>query len=133
MTPNAKQPESVREEHQSLWLLTISPALWATHFMVSYIAGALWCGRTAEGLNSPFPMQAAIASFGAIALAGIVVVGLKGWRMHTYGGASEPPHDRDTPEDRHRFLGLSTVLLSALSALATVYVALSALLVRSCG
>ena len=47
-------------------------------------------------------------------------------------GAAELPHDDDTPEDRHRFIGFSTFLLSGLSAVAVVYTGLAALLIETC-
>ena len=36
-------------------------------------------------------------------------------------GNATLPHDDDTPEDRHRFLGFAALLLSALSAVAVIY------------
>jgi len=42
------------------------------------------------------------------------------------------PHDADTPEDRHRFLGFATLLLSGLSAVAVIYTALVVVVFRSC-
>jgi hypothetical protein len=123
----------VSEENQTLWLLTFAPAIWMAHFLVSYITASLWCRRfdTAGGPAGPLPELMAILT--TIALGGIAVVGWSGWRRHTYGGhESEPPHDADTPEDRHRFLGFATVLLAGLSAVATIYVGVSVLLTGGC-
>jgi hypothetical protein len=123
----------VSEERQSLWLLTTSPAIWAGHFAVSYALAALWCGtdpdRAASGVAPP---TLGILISGFVALAAIVYTGVAGWRKHSLGDET-PPHDRDTPEDRSRFLGFATVLLSGLSALATIFVMLSAALVPLCG
>jgi len=47
-------------------------------------------------------------------------------------GSATLPHDDDTPEDRHRFLGFATLLLSALSAVAVLYAGLVAVFIRSC-
>lgn len=121
----------ISEERQTLWLLTISPTIWAAHFLFSYIGAAVWCGVVAGRDGSLAPMRIAIAVTALVALAGIAMTGVAGWRKHTYGEA-EPPHHEDTSEDRHRFLGYATVLLSCLSAVATVYVALTAVLIRSC-
>jgi len=118
----------VSEERQTLWLLTISPTIWAAHFLLSYIGAAVWCGQRDASLA---PVRIAIAVTALVALVGIAITGLAGWRKHTYG-ESEPPHHEDTPEDRHRFLGYATVLLSCLSAVATVYVALTAIFVSNC-
>jgi hypothetical protein len=127
-------PEShsaVHERRQSLWLLTFSPAIWAIHFLVSYAAAAVWCGPVQAQGGGTGPLPLFVSGTALIALAGIGLTGLAGWRKHSYGDEA-PPHDRDTPEDRHRFLGFATVLLSALSAIATVYVSISVLLIRSC-
>jgi hypothetical protein len=130
MTPAAK--DGVAEDRQSLWLLTISPSIWAAHFLISYIGGAMWCGIVAQRAGDLAPIRIAIAALAVVALAGIGLTGRIGWRKHKHTPADTPPHDKDTPEDRHRFLGYATVLLSALSAVATVYVAIVALFIRSC-
>jgi hypothetical protein len=129
MRPEPK--ETVSEDRQSLWMLTASPTIWAAHFLASYIGGAVWCGKIVDRSDDLGSIRAAIVALGFIALVGIAYTGWAGWRRHSYGDA-DPPHDADTPEDRHRFLGLATVLLSALSALATVYVSISTLFIRSC-
>jgi hypothetical protein len=128
---NPEPASAVQERRQSLWLLTFSPAIWAIHFLLSYAAAALWCGPLQAQAGGTGPLQAGVAGTALLALLGIGVTGRIGWRKHKYGNES-PPHDRDTPEDRHRFLGFATVLLSGLSAIATIYVALSVLLVGSC-
>ena len=66
-----------------------------------------------------------------IGLVGIGIVGWRGFRRHRLGTAS-PPHDADTPADRHRFLGFATLLLSALSAVAVLYAALVAVFIGRC-
>jgi hypothetical protein len=125
MTTNVSDP--VREEHQSLWLIVISPGIWTAHFVVSYVGSALWCGKGGESTGL---VTLGIVVLGIVALAGIAYTGLAGWRKHRHS-EGEPPHGEDTPEDRHRFLGFATVLLSGLSALATLFVVLSAVLVES--
>ena len=76
-------------------------------------------------------VRLAIIVYTIVASAGIGVVGWVGYCRHNYGNA-ELPHDDDTPEDRHRFLGFSTLLLSALSLVATFYEALVVIFFRSC-
>ena len=77
------------------------------------------------------PVRAFILGFAVIALIGIGVTGWRGWRKQSHGHGA-PPYDEDTPEDRHRFLGLATVLLSGLSAIATIYSVVATLFVHSC-
>jgi hypothetical protein len=121
----------VAEKNQSLWLLTVSPVIWAAHFLLSYITASVWCAKVADPDNSFWSVRVAIIVYTVVALAGIVVTGYVGYRRHSYGAASLP-HDDDTPEDRHRFLGFSTLLLSALSAVAVLYAALVVVFFRSC-
>ena len=119
------------EENQSLWRLTLSPAIWSAHFLLSYFTAALWCGMVVGRDGSLSGARWAIAGYTVLALLGIGITGWRGYRRHSFGAATVP-HDFDTPEDRHRFLGFATLLLSALSAVATVYVALAAVFLRSC-
>ena len=119
------------EERQSLWLLTAAPVMWAVHLLLSYITASIWCAKVTDPHASFGTVRAAIIVYSILALAGIGVIGWIGYRRHSFGSDSLP-HDDDTPEDRHRFLGFSTLLLSALSAVAVVYAALVVLFFRSC-
>lgn len=129
--------DTTAESRQRLWIVPASPVIWALHFMACYITAALWCG-VVVGREGPLSSaRVAIGVYTVIALAGIAVVGWLGWRAHRIpaggvDGAGEPPHDADTPEDRHRFLGFATVLLSGLSAVATIYSALAAVFIETC-
>lgn len=119
------------ESRQRLWIVPASPVIWSLHFLACYITAALWCG-VVVGREGPLSSaRVAIGVYTVIALAGIAVVGRLGWRAHRYG-AGDPPHDADTPEDRHRFLGFATVLLSGLSGVATIYSALAAVFIETC-
>ncbi|HXH14279.1 MAG TPA: hypothetical protein VNP04_31525 [Alphaproteobacteria bacterium] len=124
MTPTA-------EQRQSLWLLTASPIAWAAHLMLCYITAAVWCEKVVGPGGSLATVRVAMAVYTAVALVVIGVVGWIGYRRHSYG-AADLPHDDDTPEDRHRFLGYATLLLSGLSAVATLYAALVAVFFGSC-
>jgi hypothetical protein len=61
-------------------------------------------------------------------------IGWDGYRRHRLpGGASDGGHHAsDTPEDRHRFMGFATTLLSGISAIAILYQALAAVFIGSC-
>lgn len=127
----APEKDETGEEKQSLWLLTASPAIWSVHFLASYITAAIWCAKFAGPDGSLWLPRLAIAVYTAVALIGIGITGRLGYRRHSYGAAAVP-HDFDTPEDRHRFLGFATLLLSGLGAVATTYVALAAIFMGSC-
>lgn len=119
------------EKHQSLWLLTASPSLWAVHFLLSYATVTIWCAKVAGDGGSLAGARIAIVVYTVMALMGIGIVGRMGYRRHKFGQA-ELPHDADTPEDRHRFLGFATLLLSALSAVAVLFAALVAVFFGTC-
>ena len=121
----------ISEANHSLWLLTISPLIWAAHFLCSYITAAIWCAKFVGPDGSLLPVRVAIAVYTVAALTGIVITGLRGLRRHRYGHA-RLPHDEDTPEDRVRFIGFAILLLSGLSAVAVIFAALAALLIHRC-
>jgi hypothetical protein len=73
----------------------------------------------------------AIFFYTLAALAAVGFIGWIGYRRHSFGQAGLP-HDDDTPEDRHRFLGFATLLLSALSAVAIIYEALVVVFIDRC-
>ncbi|WP_045164208.1 MULTISPECIES: hypothetical protein [Pseudomonadaceae] len=125
------QPEPAPQLRDSLWLLTLGPAIWAVHFLLCYVAAAVWCAKLAGRAGPLGDLRTAIGVLTLVALVGIALVGWRGWRGHTFGTATAP-HDFDTPADRHRFLGFSTLLLSGLSFVATVFVALSVVFIGSC-
>jgi hypothetical protein len=120
--------QAAADARYDLWLLVLAPALWAAHFIASYAVAAIWCGRFAGAFET---VRATIVVFTVVALAGIVLVGAIGLRRHRLGSAPLP-HDDDTPEDRHRFLGFATLLLSALSAVAVIYAAMAAVFIETC-
>jgi hypothetical protein len=135
----------------SLWLLTIAPTIWAAHLLLSYITAAIWCARYAERNDPLNGIRTAIAWYTVVALVGITIIGWEGFRRHSYsgvgpstrlgagpstslggGGTEASTHDLDSPEDRHRFLGFATLLLSGLSAVAVLYAALAAMYFDTC-
>ena len=119
------------EASERLWLIAVPPAIWAAHFLLCYATAAVWCAKyTRDGTIGP--LHEVVSAFTVVALIGIGVIGYQGWRRHTYGKGASAPHDDDTPEDRHRFLGLATFMLAALSAVATAYVGVSAFFFETC-
>lgn len=121
----------VAERNESIWMLTVSPAIWAVHFGVCYVTGAIWCAKAPAAIAPLGSVRTAVFVVTLLALAGIALAAWWGYRAHRFGGA-EAPHDDDTPEDRHRFMGFATLLLSGLSALAVTYAALVVVFVRTC-
>jgi hypothetical protein len=122
----------------SLWLLTIAPTIWAVHLLLCYVTSAIWCARFAGPDGTLGNVRTAIAWYTGLAIVGIAVVGIEGFRRHRYpsgvgwGGTEATTHDLDSPEDRHRFLGFATLLLAGLSAVAVVYAAMAATFFETC-
>jgi hypothetical protein len=123
--------DKTHESNQSLWLITAGPAIWAAHFLLSYITAAVWCAKFAGRTGPLSSARTAIAIYTVIALAGIAFVSWKGYRRHGHGEGATP-HDYDSPADRHRFLGFATLLLSLMSFVATIFVALAAAFIGDC-
>ncbi len=117
------------ESNQSLWFVVAAPLVWAAHFLASYFTAAVWCARYAGPDASLGSARVAIGIYTAVALGAIGVVATLAWRRYRHG---DEALDADSAEGRHRFVGSSTLLLAALSALATVYSALAAVFVGSC-
>lgn len=119
------------EERQSLLVLAGSPLIWAGHFLACYVATAIYCAKAVDRSASLGPIRFTIGVLTVIALAGIAWFAWRGYRRHRLG-VSAIPHDQDTPEDRTRFLGFATLLLSGLSAIAVIYAAAVALVFDRC-
>lgn len=123
--------EATAEKNESLWWLAVSPAIWIVHLLACYITAAIFCAKAGRGDVPLDVVRIAITVYTAVAVAGIAAIGIRGLRRHQYGDASTP-HDFDTPEDRHRFLGFASLLLSGISALGVLYVALPAIFIGTC-
>jgi hypothetical protein len=131
MVHETDEDRDLPEEKETVWRLTMAPVLWAAHFLACYGTASIWCAKVAGPAGSLGGARVAIAAYTLIALAGIGIIGRAGLRRHGHGLETEP-HDFDTPGDRHRFLGFATLLLSGLSAVATLYVAMAAVFVSDC-
>lgn len=119
------------EESESLWWIAASPGLWATHFLASYVTAAVYCARFAGEDDALGGVRVAVGVYTAVAVPLIAWIGWVGWKRH--GRSTETaPHDFDTPQDRHRFLGFATLLLSGLSLVATLFTAVATLYFETC-
>jgi hypothetical protein len=119
------------ESRESLWMLTFGPAIWSVHLLLSYVTAAVWCAKVVGRSGSLDGVRIAVAVYTVLALLGIGLTAWRGYRQQSFGSATVP-HDFDTAADRHRFLGFATLLLSGLSFVATIYVALPILFIGSC-
>src|SRR5262245_37137984 len=104
------------QAHQGLWRLVVPPSIWATHFIASYATVSVWCSKVAVHGGSFWQVQTIIAAYGIVALAGLGFTAWIGYRECARGGDAQ---SQDTIEGRYRFVGYATLLLSALSGIAT--------------
>jgi hypothetical protein len=117
---------------ESLWAMIVAPTIWAVHFLACYILAANFCAK-AGGPPADFAtVRWWIAGLTVLALAGIGACAIQAFRLGHFMEGKTAPHDADTIHDRRRFLAYSTLLLSGLSFVATLFVALPAVFVASC-
>lgn len=120
-----------KTSRDSLWMLTIAPTIWAIHFLASYVTASVWCEKYVASDGALGGVRTAIGIYTVVALIAIATTGWIGYRWHNFA-AGRLPHNADTPEDRHRFLGFAVLLLSGLSAVATLFVSAVAVFIGNC-
>jgi hypothetical protein len=118
-------------DRYSLWLLTIAPTIWAVHLLACYVTAAIWCAKFVSFAGPLGGIRTAVMWYTAVALIGIAIIGWEGFRRHSFG-TEATTHDLDSAEDRHRFLGFATLLLSGLSGVGVLYAALAATYFETC-
>ena len=115
---------------ESLWTLFTAPIVWALHFLACYLTVAIFCAKDGR-LAGYQSLQWVLAGVTLAALAAIVVSAFLAWRQWSFGTA-DPPHDAPTRHDRMLFQGFATLLLSGLSFVAVLFVALPLLTIKGC-
>jgi hypothetical protein len=116
---------------ESLWAMIIAPTIWALHFLACYILAAIFCAKAGSSADLA-TVRWWIAGLTAVALAAIAACGIQAFRRGHFMEGKTTPHDADTIHDRRRFLAYATLMLSGLSFVATVFVALPAVFFASC-
>lgn len=115
-----------------LWRILISPLIWAVHFLACYITVAVFCEKMGRAAALG-PAEIAVIVYTLLALAGI---GWSTWGLWRVRGRSLTDNDfeyeHNTPEERHRFLSHVALILSVLSAVAIIYVAIPMIYLTSC-
>ncbi len=119
----------VPRQIETLWTLFTGPVVWACHFLACYIMAAVWCAK--RGDTDFHFVQAGIGTVTLVALVLIVLSAWLSWRQWGFG-TKDPPHDDATAQDRIMFQGYATLLLSGLSFIAVLYVALPLLFIDGC-
>jgi hypothetical protein len=119
------------KEIEAFWTLFTAPVVWAVHFLLCYVGTAVFCAKQ-DQLGLGFgAMRVGIASATLVALALIVLSVYLAWRQWGFGRHS-PPHGDPTTHDRKLFQGFATLLLSGLSFVAVIFVAMPVLFIDGC-
>jgi hypothetical protein len=126
-----KEHDALPERGRYLVMMAAAPSIWMVQFLATYTTAAVWCARFAARDDALGTLRLVVLGYAAVALLGIVIVGVSGYRRHALGNQA-PPHDMDTPGDRHRFLGFATVLLAGLSGVASIYVGMTGVIFQTC-
>ncbi|MDV6031260.1 MAG: transmembrane prediction [Phycisphaera sp. RhM] len=111
--------------------MVAAPAVWAVHFLASYLTAAIFCTKFADSDRSAGEIQMAVMAYTVVAMVIIAGVGWSGRRRHR-DSHDRSPHDGATTADLRRMIGQSTFLLSLLSAVATMFTALVFYFVGTC-
>ncbi|MCS7469285.1 transmembrane prediction [Stieleria sp. ICT_E10.1] len=132
MTETSNRNEINKTDHvTSIWWIVVAPTVWAVHFLASYLTAAIFCAKVADSDRSAGEVQLAVMAYTVVAIVIIAGVGWAGHRRQR-DGHGRSPHDEATAADLRRLIGLSTFLLSLLSAVATIFTALVFYFVGTC-
>jgi hypothetical protein len=115
-----------------LLAMIASPTIWAIHFLLCYLAAAIFCAKAPGPLADLEDVRLWIGCLTLLALGGITYSGARAVRRGGFGYDETTPHDAGTVADRRRFVAFATLLLSGLSFVATAFVALPALFLETC-
>lgn len=117
-------------EFETFWTLFTAPVVWALHFLACYLSVAIHCAK--QGGGSQFAtLQLILGGVTLAALATIAISAFLAWRQWGFG-TTDPPHDEPTDRARKLFQGFATLLLSALSFVAVLFVATPILIIDGC-
>lgn len=121
----------IPREIETLWTLFTAPAVWALHFVVCYVLAAIFCAKRLPESFTFDTVRILLLVITLVALAMIVLSAYLAWRQWGYG-KGDPPHDEPTREERRHFQGFATLLLSGLSFVAVIYVAIPLFFIAEC-
>jgi len=120
----------IPKEVESLWTLFTAPTIWALHFLACYISAAIHCAK-ADAVASFETTRLVLGIITVAALTGIALSAYLAWRQWGFG-SGDPPHDEPTRRDRLLFQGFATLLLSGLSFVAVLFVAVPLVFIGAC-
>jgi hypothetical protein len=106
--------------------------VWSLHFLVCYVGAAIYCEKLGrDAALDPVRVLVVLATAVGLAVVGVSTRGL--WRVRGRSLTDDDfDYEHNSPEERHRFLSHVALMLSALSAIGMIYVALPVFLLGSC-
>jgi len=107
-------------EIETFWTLFTAPIVWALHFLVCYLTAAIFCAKGGSA-QQYVGLQLMLGALTLLALVSIAI-----------SATADPPHDESTDRARRLFQGFATLLLSALSFVAVLFVATPIMLINGC-
>ena len=116
----------------SLWSLIAGPTIWAAHFLLCYVAAAIFCAKVFDSAANFDSLRMFIAVATAMALAGVLYTGVQAvddWRRALNANWAA---DANSLEIRRVFIGRAAFLLAGLSAIAITYVGMVAIFISTC-
>ena len=128
----AEEHKEIAEAASSLWTITFAPTIWAVHFVLCYAATSLICVKFSTQTEGVTLLKWGVGVLTAVALVGIGAVARSAWKQWDFLEDYDYVHDLAREEDRHEFLGHAAFLLSIVSFIGVVYVALPVYLSGSC-
>lgn len=119
-------------EGTDLRRLLAPPAIWASHFLLSYVAVAVYCERAGRAAAIE-PMRVLVLAATAIALGLLAWVAWGLWQVRARSVTDDDfTFEHNSPEERHRFLSHMGLMLCTLSAVAVLFVAMPVLVLGTC-
>ncbi|MDF2780520.1 MAG: hypothetical protein K0S96_324 [Geminicoccaceae bacterium] len=126
-------------ERDSLFAVIAGPLVWTAHFLALYVFTAIAC---AQGFfhHEVLGLRLGLLVGGALTVLaiGLILDGMFiSWRRWQGRGSEDapqplPPHDRNDPASRRRFMAYAALLLSGIALIATVWETLPILFFASC-
>jgi hypothetical protein len=114
---------STRKTRVPFWLLGVPVAVWGLHFLSVYVVAAVRCAKAPElAAATASSLATARWTIAAITLAALAVYGMAAGRGYA-GWRRQARRAGETSPDQERFLGSVVLMLSVLSAVATMLIA----------
>jgi len=131
-TEDHQQPETGHETGTDLWRVIAAPSIWAVHFLVCYVVGAVYCEKAGRSVTL-LPVQWIVGFATAVALALVALLIRSLWKVRGRSVATQNySFSGNIPQERHRFLSHVALMLCALSIAAIVFGTIPAVILETC-